>query len=303
MLDDSAVVVVPDEFASWTIARQGDRGRTWIEQLPGVIAAHLDCWSLTPDGSVLHGHVGIVLPVARADGEQAVLKVSWTDGGDSWEAHALAAWSGRGAVRLLERDDAAGVLLLERLDPSRSARELDRVAAASLAGEMCRRLETPAPPGLPGLEEVACEWAEELPRSWERLGRPFSARLVQAAVRTCRDLGPDQPDRLLHGNLRLDHMLRAEREPWLVIDPNGMAGDPAYEIAPLLGNLCPGLRREADPRQAVRVRLVAFADAAGVDLERARRWAQAYLVNEAIWCREHQPDAVPHVDALVEALG
>lgn len=252
---------------------------------------------------MLHGYIGIAQPVARAGGRPAVLKVAWPAGDRCWEAEALAAWGGRGAVLLLERDDAAGALLLERLDPARSARELDRATVAEVAGRLCRRLDAPAPPGMPRLEDVAARWTEELPRRWERLGRPFGRHVVDAAVATCRELGPGQPDRLLHGNLRTDHILRGEREPWLVIDPNGLAGDPAYEVAPLLGNLCAGLARRPDRRRLVRDRLAAFSECAGLDAERARRWAHAHHVHEALWCREHQPEAVPFVDALVELLG
>jgi streptomycin 6-kinase len=296
-------LIVPAEFAEAVAAQHGDAGRAWIAELPAVVESHLDRWALAPDGAALHGYIGMVLPVRRADGSRAGLKVSWLDGGPCWEAEALAAWGGRGAVRLLERNDAAGVLLLEWLDPTRSVGELDRLAAAAVAGELCRRLDAPAPPGMPGLEETAARWVRELPDTWERLGRPFERRWLDAAVATCRELGPGQPRRLLHGNLRFGHILRAERESWLAIDPNGMAGDPAYEVAPLLGQLCAGLAAEFDRRAAVRTRLAAFTDAAGVDYERARRWAQAYLVEQALWCREHQPDVVAYVDRLVDLLG
>jgi streptomycin 6-kinase len=294
--------VVPAEFAERIAGQHGDAGRAWIDELPAVVESRLDRWALTPDAPALHGYVGMVLPVLRADGGRAGLKVSWLDGARCWEADALAAWDGRGAVRLLERDDAAGVMLLEWLDPDRSVGELDRLAAAAVVGELCGRLAVPAPPGLPSLEETASRWIEALPRTWERLGRPFDRRRLDGAVETCRELGPDQPRRLLHGNLRFGHVLRAEREPWLAIDPNGMAGDPAYEVAPLLGQLCSGLAAEPDQRAAVRARLAAFTDAAGVDFERARRWAQAYHVDSALWCREHQPDVVAYVDRLVGLL-
>jgi streptomycin 6-kinase len=293
---------IPEEFAGRIADQHGDAGRAWIDALPSVFDLHLESWALVPDGSAMHGYVGIVLPVRRRDGSPAALKVSWLDAVRCSEADALAVWDGRGAVRLMERDDAAGVLLLEWVDPTRTVAALDRLAAAAVAGELCRRLDAPAPSGLPGLEEVAARWAHELPATWERLGRPFDRRWVDDAVATCRELGPGQPRRLLHGNLRFGHILRAEREPWLAIDPNGMAGDPAYEVAPLLGQLCSGLAAEPDRREVVRVRLATFADSAGLDVQRARRWARAYLVEQALWCREHQPDAVQHVDRLIDLL-
>lgn len=297
-----SVIIVPRAFAEWTIASEGDAGRAWIERLPGIVAAHLARWMLTPDGPVLHGYMGIVLPVVRASGERAALKVAWLDGGGYWEPVALAAWDGRGAVRLLERDDDAGVILIERLDPASSLRTLSGIAASRIAGQVCRRLAVPAPPGLPRVDELAARWVDELPRDWERLGRPFPPRWLEPAVATCRELGPSQPDLLLHGDLVFDNVLRADREPWLVIDPDGVVGDPAFEAAPFLSNRWSELTAQPDLRAAVHARVAAFADGAGLDLERVRRWAHARQVKEALWCREHQPEAVPSVDALVAVL-
>lgn len=293
------MIEVPETFVTRTIAREGAAARVWLDSLPGVVAGYLDRWALTPDGAVMHGYVGIALPVLRTDGEPAVLKVSRQVGDVNREAIALAAWNGRGAVRLLERDDPAGVLLLERLDPERSARELSSgTDAAAVLGRLCRELSVPAPPGLPRVEELAARWVEELPRDWERLGRPFPGRLVDEAIATCLELGPGQPNLLLHGDLVFDNVLRAEREPWLVIDPDGLAGEPAFDAAQFLTNRWSELTAQPDLRAAVRTRLTAFVEGAGVDFERARRWAQVRNVSEAIWCREHQPDAVWFVDAL-----
>src|SRR5579859_4182169 len=91
----SPVVIIPSEFARITIAREGEAGRAWLARLPDIAASYLERWSLTPDGDVLHGHVGIVLPVRRADGEPAMLKVSWQEGDVNREARTLAAWNGR----------------------------------------------------------------------------------------------------------------------------------------------------------------------------------------------------------------
>ena len=41
---------------------------------------------------------------------------------------------------------------------------------------------------------------------------------------------------MTHGDLHYANVLAADREPWLVIDPKPMSGDPHYEPAPLLWN-------------------------------------------------------------------
>ncbi|GGW53564.1 hypothetical protein GCM10010381_43810 [Streptomyces xantholiticus] len=42
-------------------------------------------------------------------------------------------------------------------------------------------------------------------------------------------------DRLLHWDLHFDNVLAAEREPWLVIDPKLLVGDPGFELCPRCG--------------------------------------------------------------------
>jgi streptomycin 6-kinase len=295
-------ISIPAKFVETTITRDGERGRFWLAALPDVVTRYLERWALVADGLVMHGFMAIVLPVRREDGGRAVLKVSWLDDETRWEPHALAAWDGRGAVRLLDRDGDAGVMLLERLDPARSARGLDGVSAASVAGQVCRRLAVPAPPGLPRVADMAARWVEEIPAENQRLGRPFDGKTVGAVVATLRELGSDQPDLLLHGDIVFDNILQGDREPWLVIDPLGIVGEPAFDGAKLLSNKWSELTEQTDLRAAVRRRLEAFADGAEVDVERARRWAQARGLNDALWCREHQPEAVRFVDALVSIL-
>jgi streptomycin 6-kinase len=121
-------------------------------------------------------------------------------------------------------------------------------------------------------------------------------------VAACREFGPDQPDTLLHGDLVFDNILRAEREPWLVIDPQGLRGEPAFDGAQFLGNRWSDHAACGDVGASVRRRLAAFADGAQVEYERTRRWAVARLTVDALWCREHQADAVAYVDTMIEAL-
>lgn len=287
------MIDIPAAFVQATIAREGERARAWLAGLPRLVAQLLDRWHCVQAGPVMHGFVAIVVPVRCHGGSSAVLKISWPHPGNVPEPAALEAWAGRGAVLLLERDDECFAMLLEQL-ASESARGLpDPVEAVVVAGRLARRLAVPAPPSLPRLTEVAAHWVEQLPENADRLGRPLPRRVVDIAIASACELSLDQSNTMVHGDLHPGNILRAEREPWMVIDPKGFVGDPAYDTVNLLRYRWGAVAAEPDLRRALSRRLAAFADAAEVDRDRARRWGQARAVMDALWSRaHHEPAAV-----------
>ena len=76
-------------------------------------------------------------------------------------------------------------------------------------------------------------------------------------------------------------MLAADREPWLVIDPKPMSGDPHYEPAPMLWNRWDGASRATCGR--LRRRFHTLVDAAGLDEDRARDWVVVRMVHNMSW--------------------
>ncbi|GAA2776582.1 aminoglycoside phosphotransferase family protein [Streptomyces showdoensis] len=281
------MIVVPEEFVRSTVAREGRPGEEWTDRLPGLVDGLLERWGWLPEGGVLHGGVGVIVPVRRASGERAVLKVSFPHPGNVHEPDAFAVWAGRGAVRLYARDDERFAMVLERAGTSTLGELADGDEVARVAGRIGRRLAVPAPPGLPRLSERAGAWEEELQRDARELGHTMPGRVVDAAVATVRELGRDQPDTLVHGDLHAGNVLRAEREPWLAVDPKGYAGDPAYDGGTFLKTRAPHFLGAADPRAAAFRALAVYAEAAGLDRERVRRWAQLHVVQAAFWGRRH----------------
>ncbi|WP_329560952.1 aminoglycoside phosphotransferase family protein [Kitasatospora sp. NBC_01266] len=283
------MIEVPEQFARGTVDREGAPGAAWLAELPVIVDELMERWSCVPDGAVVHGGVGVVVPVRRRGGGEgaAVLKVSFPHPGNVHEPDAFAAWGGRGAVLLHERDDERFAMLLERVRTSTLAEVEDGDEIASVAGRLNRRLAVPAPPGLPRLREQAEEWAERLRRDAEELTHTMSRHAVDAAVATARELGRAQPDLIVHGDLHARNILRAEREPWLVVDPKGYAGDPAYDGGTLLKARALAFIEAPDRRRAVLRTLDVFTEAAELDRERARRWAQFHAVRAAFWGRRH----------------
>lgn len=108
-------VDVPGELRARHQRFWGADAPPWLNVAPALADSLLVLWSLTPDGPATHGAVAWIIPVRRADGTAAVLKLQPVDDETAGEPLALRAWASDGAVRLLEHDVESSSMLLERL--------------------------------------------------------------------------------------------------------------------------------------------------------------------------------------------
>ncbi|MFD6455324.1 aminoglycoside phosphotransferase family protein [Nocardia sp. NPDC060220] len=299
------MIEIPEVFTRETISREGEPGRVWIATLPRLADELLQRWSCTPDGPVMHGHVGIVIPVLCPDLPPAVVKISFPHPGNVFEPDAFATWNGRGAVQLFDRDDERFAMLLERTGHGTLAHITDFDEAVGILGQLSHRLAIDAPAGLPRLSDLVADWTDELRTTAAELGDPLPRRVLDAAAETLRDLGPGQPETLVHGDLHDANVLVGEREPWLAIDPKGYVGDPAYDTITVLRSyrFAP-LLFAPDPAAGIRRGLDLFCEAAGIDRDRARRWAQVRAIKAALWGRRHGDPGwlIGATDRLTEIL-
>ena len=78
-----------------------------------------------------------------------------------------------------------------------------------------------------------------------------------------------------------------------MIDPKPMAGDPHYEVAPLLWNRWDEMVATGDaPRCHPASASSRVVDTAGLDEDRARDWVVVRMVHNAMWCIEDNPDGL-----------
>jgi streptomycin 6-kinase len=278
------VIEIPEAFMRSTIEREGASGAQWLASLPELVPALFERWGCLFDGPVMHGEIGVVFPVRHGQGA-AVLKISFPHPGSVWEPDAFEAWKGRGAVRLYERADECFAMLLERAGSRKLAELRDKDEVVRIAGQINRRLAVPAPPGLPRLRDRVARWEQSLLRDAADFAYALPRRVVEEAIATVRELGGDQPDLVIHGDLHAGNILGADREPWLAVDPEGLVGDPAYDGGTFLKRHVFALLEEEDLDRAVLRSLHMFAEAAELDAEHVRRWAQFQLVEAAFWRR------------------
>jgi streptomycin 6-kinase len=280
---------VPERLRWW---RERPGGAAWLESLPELAAECAEQWSLRLGDPFGQGHVSMTMPVRLADGTQAVLKLNFPELESAHEADALAHWRGDGAVRLLEVDRERNALLLERAEPGTSLWELsDDKEATLIAASVLRRLwRRPVADNHP-FRVLAADvggWMEQLPLDWEELGRPFEQTLVDAATAAARELAATQTSLVLcHQDLQGSNVVRAQREPWLAIDPKPIVGEPAFDVASLLRD-----RRWSIRGDLIRRRLDLLAAELELERERMRGWGIVHALHWGIGPNKIEPDLV-----------
>ncbi|WP_432479670.1 aminoglycoside phosphotransferase family protein [Nocardioides sp. GXQ0305] len=206
----------------------GPEWSDWLDRLPGLRDELVGEWGLTVDGAPRHGFCSLVLPVRDPAGVPTVLKVGLPDDESEHEALALRHWHGDGTVRLLRADPRRRAMLLERLH-EHDLSDLWDVEACEVVAGFYARLHRPALPQLRPLTTYVGRWLDGLDEV--RREMPVPPRMVEQALHLGRALvaDPGSTGVLIHGDLHFENVLAADREPWLVIDPKPMSGDPHFE--------------------------------------------------------------------------
>jgi streptomycin 6-kinase len=283
------VIEVPDRLAWW---HEEPGGTEWLDALPRLAAECAERWSLELGEPFAQGNVSLTLPATRADGTPAVLKINFPEQETAHEADGLMHWDGAGAVRLLEVDRDRNALLVERAVPGTSLWEVeDDEQATRVAASVLRRLWSRPPPArhpFRVLQDEAGAWMEQARRDWGGLGRPFERDLVDAAAYAARELSATQPSIVVcHQDFQGSNVLRAEREPWLAIDPKPIVGEPAFDVASLLRD-----RRWDIRADVVRRRLDLLAAELGLDRDRMRGWGIVHALYWGVGPRKLEADMV-----------
>ena len=286
------------------MATRGPQWERWVDALPSTVRLLVEQWRLHPDGEPTHGQCSLVLPVRTSEGAAAVLKIGFPDEQSEHEHLVLQRWGGEGAVRLLSADPHHRGLLLERLGTD-DLGVVSEAQACGVVADLYRRIHVPAMPQLRPLSFSIGRWTAEL----ATLARnaPIPRRLVEQAIALGTDLAADRTvaDRVIHTDLHYANVLAGEREPWLVIDPKPVNGDPHYEIAPMLWNRWDEIA--GDIRGGVRRRFWMLVDGAGFDENRARGWVIVRMVHNAMWALQDgsqtDPTWLTRCIAVAKAVG
>ncbi|MFF5179371.1 aminoglycoside phosphotransferase family protein [Micromonospora sp. NPDC000316] len=248
--------------------RASPAGRAWLATLPTWLAECAERWSLRLGKPFEYAHASLAVPADLADGTAAVLKLQYPDDDSRHEADALAHWDGDGAVRLLAHDPHRRALLVERCRPGTALHQLPMDRALDVTVGLLPRLWRSAGEPFTPLAAEAAGWIDRMPGNWERAGRPYQRRLLDAALDLLGGLSSSQGEQVLvNQDLHAGNVLAADREPWLVIDPKPLTGEREFSVVPMVRG-----RELGHSRAAVRHRLDRLSAELELNRERVRGW-------------------------------
>jgi len=246
--------------------------------IPPVFTSPLEKWGAVPDGCELDTPSSWLLPVQLAS-NLAMLKVFKPGSDERHSSDYLEYLGGYGAVRLLAADDTA--LLMERAIGTRSLLAMvlsgkDIEAAEILADTVIKLHEHRARPVPQSLVQLERHFESLFRRAAEHPLLNLSASVATFLLDTQCDVLP------LHGDLHHSNVLDGQQRGWLAIDPKGLIGERAYEVANLLGNPWPHGEIVHDTERMNRLAKL-YAARLKLDLDRVLAYAFAHAGLAASW--------------------
>ncbi len=218
----------------------GAAGRRWLDDLPEVVASLCDRWGLDLENTFRGGTASFVAAATDRAGRACVLKVAMPLDMDetatfarSVLVHQLA--EGRGCARLLDHDDTAPAMLLERLGPNLAELGMPLPQLLETIAMTLRSFWRPVAEdcGLPTGADKAAWLAGYITTTWQQLGRPCGREVIDRALAYCdeRAAAFDSAQAVLvHGDAHGWNTLDAGAGGFKFVDPEGVRSEPAHDL-------------------------------------------------------------------------
>lgn len=262
-------------------------------------------WRIKRADLLAEGLGGQVWKVTLADGGTAALKrASAAALHERDAADAFLTWrDGGGAIRLLAM--AGDLSLLEWAGETTLHQQLLRhgdESATAIAVKVIAQLHAPSPAPPPSsLKPLTEHFAGLFTAAGGDPPAAYRAHLRETASLAERLLANQRDVRPLHGDIHHDNILLGPRG-WLAIDPKGLLGDPAYDVANLFQNPV-GYEKRDDAGRIMRL-AEAMAEAIGRNAGTVLEYAFAYSgLSVAWWLEDGNEDAAASTLAIGRAIG
>lgn len=283
----------------------GKSGKEWLTNLPHLITQLSEKWDL--DILEPYDHLSyhyVVRTRLKKNNQLAVLKIGFDHETTQQEIAALSFYQGNGCVKLLAYENNVCALLLEQANPGIPLSKLfplrDSQAVAATY-TLIQRLHAYSLPcadhaQFPHIKDIVnalnTTYGPSIPLLLLQKARFLAAQLMESATQTV----------LLHGDLHQDNIVSNEKTEWIAIDPQGIIGEPAYEMGAFLYNPLNQLADHPDAATFIENRIIQFSELSNISTTRIAQWAFVRAILCACWNIEDQlsPEKFVHCARLIE---
>ncbi|WP_457766607.1 aminoglycoside phosphotransferase family protein [Coxiella burnetii] len=266
----------------------GENGKSWLNQLPGIIKQLSDYWSLRGIQPIDNMSYNYVAKAVQNDQLPVVLKISCDKQLIENESRALKSFNGQGSVRMLDMHHELNALLLEQAIPG-------NLLKSDYPGNIKNTIKVYASVvnALASCPEPSDEhthvskWCEALDRINDDQIRPHFIR----KAKVLRDflLSSATTEYLCHADLHLENIINHGNR-WLSIDPKGIIGEMAFEAA-AFDFIDQNEWSEPDTIQDKMItRVSLLANVLAIDQERLFAWVFLRAIISAQWFIEDNGD-------------
>ena len=263
----------------------GDKGKQWLDSLPETvvkIANEHNLSGLTPVNNMTFNYVAS----GYQNDNPIILKIGMNSKAFAKEASCLKAFSKHAVAEVIAHDD--NMIIMQRAVPGSTLKDYfpdnDDMATKILCESIkeLHKASVPENHNFYHLSELFKTLDQKLDIPDEILNRAKHLR-DELLKSTTKEV-------LLHGDLHHDNILK-NGDSWLIIDPKGFIGDPAFEPAAYLYNPIPELLQENQPRKIIANRINICSAELGIDSRRIADWLYAKSVLCWAWSLEDNLDA------------
>ncbi|WP_051908785.1 aminoglycoside phosphotransferase family protein [Candidatus Odyssella acanthamoebae] len=291
-MKDSGQLTIPLSFQKTIINLYGEKGQLWLENLPSLFTHLSQSHNLRNLTLVDNLSYNLVL-TGLQDKTPIALKIGLDKSALQQEATALKAFAGNGAIALRAHEN--GLLILEQAIPGTSLksffpqRDQDALKIACIIMQKLHQAKIPDEK-FPHIKD----WLHGLKEyTLDSNNRDLSFHHHRASVLANRLLSTMAQPVLLHGDLHHGNILHHQGN-WLAIDPKGVVGEPAYEVAAFIRNPILQLYIHPDFEKLIKVRIFLFSHLLQLTAQRIQEWCYVQSVLGWIGALNDRENTTPY---------
>jgi len=284
-----------NSFIHTIVSTYGEKGIFWLKNIPNIIENCIQLWNLK--NLIVYENLtyNYVLFGTMYD-TSIVLKLRYDKDELEKEIAALQFFKNYGCVNIIAYNISFNALLLEQIIPGKPLTSFfpnkDKIATNIAINTITTLHQTliPSDSLFPTLEQMLPTFSKK-----DNLLAPFMNR-----AQTLRNylLNTQQKIVLLHGDFHSGNILSSHNAKWIVIDPEGIIGDPLYDIAIYIRNPLKELIKNKSFDTIIANRIKMFSFHLKYDQKRILDWVYLQAVSSAYWSIEDNLDVTNHIKFL-----